>query len=352
MKKLPNWIYILGGIILIIVSKFIFFAPKNNKNVNIKGKQHEPLTVNYIILKHDTLKEDVYSTGKIGAINQISILPEINGKIISVNFKEGETVSKGSLLVKLNDQELQAQLLKANTQISLSENKLNRLKKLIQINGVSKEDVEIQENELNSLKADKEFILAQIAKTNIVAPFNGVIGLKNVSEGSFVSTNTPIASLVQLNPLFIEFSVSEKYSTLLTKLLPVTFNSEINKEKQIAKIYAIEPKIDELTKTIKVRALINDKTQYYPGSFVKVYLSIGEINDALLIPTQCVIPTLKGQKVFISKNKIATEVDVVVGDRTDSKIQIISGLNVGDTIITTGLLMVKNGAELNLIKSN
>lgn len=205
MKKLPNWIYILGGIILIIVSKFIFFAPKNNKNVNIKGKQHEPLTVNYIILKHDTLKEDVYSTGKIGAINQISILPEINGKIISVNFKEGETVSKGSLLVKLNDQELQAQLLKANTQISLSENKLNRLKKLIQINGVSKEDVEIQENELNSLKADKEFILAQIAKTNIVAPFNGVIGLKNVSEGSFVSTNTPIASLVQLNPLFIEF---------------------------------------------------------------------------------------------------------------------------------------------------
>ena len=352
MKKIPNWILILVLIILIIVSKFIFFAPKNEKLTGNKGKQQGPLSVNYLVVNYETLKEDIYSTGKIGAINQISILPEVNGKIISVNFKEGEFVSKGSLIVKLNDQDLQAQLLKSKTQITLSENKLNRLKKLIQINAVSKEEIEIQENELNSLKADRDFILAQIAKTNVIAPFSGVVGLKNVSEGSYVTVNTPIASLVQLNPLFVEFSVSEKYSSILTKTLSVTFNSEINKEKQTAKIYAIEPRVDELTKTIKVRALFNDKTQYYPGSFVKVYLSLGEFKEALLIPTQCIIPTLKGQKVFISKNGKATEVEVTVGERTDSKIQITNGLTIGDTIITTGLLSIKNGADLKLIKSN
>lgn len=351
MKKTPNWIIIVVVIALVIASKFIFFAPKEDSSAAAKGKPKGPVAVNYYVVKASTFDNDVFATGKIGALNQIDILPEVGGKVTVIYFKEGETVNKGNVLVKLNDADLQAQLLKSKTQIVLSEQKLERLKKLISINGISKEELDIQENELSSLKADQAYILAQLAKTTIVAPFTGVIGLKNISEGSFVNIATPIASLVQTKPLYVEFSVPEKYSNLFNKGIVVKFSNDNNKEQQTATIYAIEPRVDELTKTIKARATYNGNEHFYPGSFVKVFANLGATQNALMIPTQCVIPTLKGQKVFIAKNGIATEVMVTIGVRTDDKIQIIEGINVNDTVITTGLLSIKKESTLKLLKS-
>jgi membrane fusion protein, multidrug efflux system len=351
MKKIPNWIIIVVLIALVIASKFIFFAPKEDTAAAIKGKAKGPISVNYYIVKPVNFDNDVFATGKIGALNQIDVLPEVGGKVTAIYFKEGETVSKGTLLVKLNDADLQAQLLKSKTQISLSEQKLERLKKLMTINGISKEELDIQENELNSLKADQAYIVAQLAKTNIVAPFTGMVGLKNISEGSFVNMTTPIVSLVQVKPLYVEFSVPEKYSGLFNKGIDVKFSNDHSKEQQIATIYAIEPRVDEMTKTIKARASYNGNENFYPGSFVKVFVNMGATQNALMIPTQCVIPTLKGQKVFIAKNGIAVEIPVTIGVRTDDKIQIIEGISAGDTVITTGLLSVKKDAELKLLKS-
>ena len=294
---------------------------------------------------------EVFATGKIGALNQIDLLPEVGGKVMAIYFKEGETVNKGSVLVKLNDADLQAQLLKSKTQITLSEQKLERLKKLLEIKGVSQEEFDMQQNELNSLKADQAYILAQLAKTSIVAPFTGMVGLKNISEGSYVNTSTPIVSLVQVKPLYVEFSVPEKYSGLFSKGIQVKFSNDNNKDVQTATIYAIEPRVDELTKTIKARATYNGNEHFYPGSFVKVFANLGETQNVLMVPTQCVIPTLKGQKVFVSKNGIATEAMVTIGVRTDEKIQIIDGLQEGDTVITTGLLGLKKETPLKLLKS-
>ncbi len=352
MKKIPNWIIIVVVIALVIASKFIFFAPKEDAAAAAKGKPKGPVAVNYYVVKATAFSNDVFATGKIGALNQIDILPEVGGKVTAIYFKEGETVNKGSVLVKLNDADLQAQLLKSKTQIALSEQKLERLKKLISVNGISKEELDIQENELNSLKADQAYILAQLAKTTIVAPFTGVIGLKNISEGSFVSMNTPIVSLVQTKPLYVEFSVPEKYSNLFNTGIAVKFSNDNMKEAQTATIYAIEPRVDELTKTIKARATYNGNEHFYPGSFVKVFANLGETQNALMIPTQCVIPTLKGQKVFIAKNGIATEAMVTIGVRTDDKIQIIEGINAGDTVLTTGLLSIKKESSLKLLKSS
>lgn len=351
MKKIPNWIIIVVVIALVIASKFIFFAPKEDVATAGKGKPKGPVAVNYYVVKPTVFDNDVFATGKIGALNQIDILPEVGGKVMAICFREGETVNKGSLLVKLNDADLQAQLLKSKTQIALSEQKLERLKKLIAINGISKEELDVQESELNSLKADQAYITAQIAKTNIVAPFAGVIGLKNISEGSFVNMNTPIVSLVQTKPLYVEFSVPEKYSSLFNKGIAVKFSNDNSEEQQTATIYAIEPRVDEMTKTIKARASYNGSKHFYPGSFVKVFANLGETQNALMVPTQCVVPTLKGQKVYVAKNGIATEAMVTIGVRTDDKIQIIEGINAGDTVITTGLLSLKKDAELKLLKS-
>lgn len=355
MKKIPNWIIIIVVIGFIIASKFLFFSKKqDDKSIAAKSKNKGPIGVNYFVAKPVAFSNDVFATGKIGALNQIDILPEVSGKVIAIYFKEGESVNKGALLVKLNDADLQAQYLKSKTQIVLSEQKLERLKKLIAINGVSQEEYDMQQNELNSLKADQAYIIAQLAKTTIVAPFSGIVGLKNISEGSFVTSNLPIASLVQLKPLYIEFSVPEKYSNLFKKGIKIKFSSENGNSKELypASIYAIEPKVDELTKTIKARAMYIGSETFYPGSFVKVFANLGETENTIMIPTECVIPTLKGQKVFISKNGIATEAMVTIGVRTDEKIQVIEGLQSGDTILTTGLLSIKKEAQLKLLKSN
>lgn len=353
MKKVPNWLIVLVILGLLIGSKFLFFNKKEDPSA-AKGKGNAPVAVNYYVLQPDTFTNDVFATGKIGAFNQIEILPEVSGKVTSIQFKEGEAVSKGSLMVKLNDADLQAQLLKAKTQAELSELKLGRLKKLIAINGISQEELDAQENELNAYKADQAYIAAQIAKTNITAPFTGVVGLKNISEGSFVSSQTPIATLVQVKPLYVEFSVPEKYSALFAKGIDVKFSNDNDaiEKAQTAKIYAIEPIVDENTKTIRARAMYSGSQDFYPGSFVKVYAGLGQTKNALLVPTQCVIPTLKGQKVFVVKNNTATEVPVTIGVRTDTKIQVVEGLQPGDTVITTGLLSVKKDAKLKLLKQS
>lgn len=351
--KIPNWIIIVIVIALLVASKFLFFNKKKpDAAAANKDKNKMPVAVNYYVVKPTQFANNVFATGKVGAFNQIDIIPEVSGKVTEVYFKEGETVNKGSMLVKLNDADLQAQLLKSKTQIKLSEQKLDRLKKLITINGISQEELDMQENELNGLKADQAYITAQLAKTNIAAPFTGVLGLKNISVGSFVGPTMPIISLVQVKPLFVEFSVPEKYNGMFKKDLVVTFSADNNITSKTfsATIYAIEPRVDETTKTIKARAIYNGTEDFYPGSFVKVYVNLGETENTLMVPTQAVVPTLKGQKVIVSDHGVAKDVMVNIGVRTDTQIQVLDGLNAGDTVITTGLLSVKKDSKLKLLK--
>ncbi len=351
MKKIPNWIIALIVILIIISSKFIFFPKKEDNSLINKKNNKGPVAVNYFVVHTTNFDNNVFTNGKIVSLNQIDIVSEVNGKVTAIYFKEGEIVNKGSVLLKLNDADLQAQLLKIKTQIQLSELKLNRLNKLFEINGISQEELDIQKNELSLLKSDQAYVLAQLAKTTIIAPFTGVVGLKNISEGSYVNTSTSIVSLVQLNPLYIEFSVPEKYNFILKKGILIKFLTESNTDTCEATVYAIEPKIDEATKTIKARAMYEGSKQLYPGAFVKVFANLKDIQNTIMIPTQCVIPTLKGQKVFVVKNRMSVEVMVKLGVRTDEKVQIIEGLQPFDTVITTGLLGLKKDMNLKLLKS-
>jgi len=354
VNKVPNWIIIILVIAALIASKYIFFAKKDDKGGSAsKSKTSMPVTANYYIALEQVLSNSLSVIGKTGAFNQVDILPEINGKITAIYFKEGENVTKGTLLVKLNDADLQAQLLKIKTQIKLSELKLNRLKQLLQVKGVSVEEYEVQENELNVLKAEEAFTLAQLAKTNINAPFSGVLGLKKVSEGAYVNANTPIVSLVQMSPLYIEFSLPEKYSQLINKGDKINFKMEqgMGPFNLNAQVYAIEPIIDEATKSIKLRAQFNGTPNFYPGVFVLVQVNLTESAKAIMVPTQCIIPTLKGQKVFIYKNGNAIETPVKIGFRNDQMIQIMEGLTAGDTVLTTGLLGIKKDSKIKLLKA-
>jgi membrane fusion protein (multidrug efflux system) len=342
--KLKNLLIGVIVVAILIGAKFIFFPNKPGQAANSgKGGAASPLNnVTAYVIKTENISNDITASGTIRANEDVQLQPELSGKITQINFKEGSKVNKGELLVKINDADLQASYKKLELQQKLADQKIQRLKQLLAINGVSQEEYDMAQSDYNTIKADIDFASAQILKTEIKAPFNGVIGLKNVSEGAFITPATVIASIQQIDPVKIDFSVPERYSSFLKKNGKVVFTIEGIKKEQQGEIFAIEPKIDLTTRTVQVRAICpNSNNDIYPGAFAQVKIELRTIDNAMMIPTEAIIPDVKGEKVFILKNGKTDYARVETGLRTESKIQITNGLKVGDTILTTGIMQLK-----------
>lgn len=349
--KLKNFIIIVLLICMLLVIKFVFFPSESHPDSKAAaGSRGAALSnVTAIVIKPEKLSNEVYASGTILANEEVQLQSELSGKITQLNFQEGSKVNKGQLLVKINDADLQANYKKLQLQYQLAEDKLNRQKQLLAIKGISQEEFDTHQNQYNVIKADMDFATAQIAKTEIKAPFDGVIGLKNVSEGAYVSPSVVIAAIQQINPVKINFSVSERYSSIVKKDDKITFTLEGNKDVLSGQVYAIEPKIDMSTRTMQVRAICpNAKGNIYPGAFARVQLALSDIDSALMIPTEAIIPDLKGKKVYRIKNGQAEQVKVITGLRTDLNIQIIEGLRAGDTVIVKGIMQLKRGSAVKI----
>lgn len=348
--RIRNIIIIIAVIAVLVTIKLLFFpSPSANKESGAPRNKGSKSNVTAMVVKPEKLSNEVFASGTILANEEVQLQPELSGKIVQLNFREGGLVSKGQLLVKINDADLQAQYKKLQLQYALAEERMGRQKQLLSISGISQEEFDVAQNQFNVIKADMDFATAQIAKTEIRAPFSGVIGLKNVSEGSYVTPATIIASIQQIDPVKIDFAVSERYSYLTKKGDKVIFSIEGNKEKLTGEVYAVEPKIDLNTRTLQIRAICpNSKGNIYPGAFARVQLALSDIDSALMIPTECIIPDMKGQKVYRIKNGAAEFARVETGLRTDARIQIMSGISPGDTIITTGLMQLKPGSQVKI----
>lgn len=314
-----------------------------------RGAGQATLTVNGIIVQPQELENVVRSSGTVLASESVDLAAEAAGRIERISFREGAKVQKDELLVTINDDDLQAQLKKTDLQIQLALEQEKRQRQLFEINGISKEQYDIALNQVNTLKADKENLVASIRKREIRAPFEGRIGLRYVSEGSYVSSTTRIASIQKISLLKVDFSIPEKYSDKVAVGDVVQFNSEETKQRFTGKLYAIEPKIDAATRTLQLRALCDNRSEtIFPGAYVQIELQLKRTADALMVPTQAVIPVLKGQTVFVTRNGAAVSVPVKTGTRTASAIQILEGIAAGDTIITTGLMQLRPGMPVKV----
>jgi len=347
--KSKNILIIVSVILILIGVKLTFLKPKNQGKPSGTGAMGKgmPSKLTAFIASASTLDNQLFSSGTVRANEEVMLMPEVAGKLIQINFKEGTNVSKGSLLAKISDVDLQAQLSKLNLQLKLARERETRLKSMIEIKGVSQEEFDSATNLVNTINADIEFIKAQIAKTEIRAPFDGQIGLRQVSEGSFVNSSTVIASIQQTKLLKIDFTVPEKYADIVVPGNIVKFTVDNINQTFTAKVDAIEPKIDEQTRNITIRAIYNNNGgKIYPGAFARIELSANKKQEAILIPTEAIIPELKGKKVFVNRSGKAIPVKVKTGLRNDARIEITEGLVVGDTVITTGIMTLKPEAEI------
>ena len=342
------------GIFIVIVAAIAFAkikyftketAPTGGQNpaaAGAKGGGAPATGVMGFVVKSEKLDNKIFATGSVVASEMVDLKPEVAGKIVQLNISEGKAVSKGQLLIKLNDEDLQAQVKKLNAQLKLTEQSAQRLKKLLDIKGVSQDEYDVVENQMNNIRADLEFTQAQIAKTELKAPFSGVIGLRSVSLGSYINASSQVANIQILNPIKVEFTVPEKYANQVKIGEAIAFTTEGTAERFNGKVYATDNQIDPITRSLKIRASVpNPKGSLKPGAFVKVDFSLKEIGNALMIPTEAIIPILKGQQIFVSKDGKAKPVVVEVGVRTDTRIQILNGIQVGDTVITSGLMSMK-----------
>lgn len=363
MKILRNIVIIACVIGALVFAKFKFFPSDTPKSAqarpatgggggasNVTGAGGgQPVAVSGYVVSPEELDNKIFATGSIIANEEVNLSPEISGKIVKLYFREGASVSRGQLLVKINDADLQAQMKKIEVQVKLAQEKEARFKQLLAIQGISQEEYDAVLNALNSLLADIQVIKAQIAKTEIRAPFDGVVGLKSVSEGSYVSPNATIAGIQQLNPIKIDFAVPEKYLGKVQTGNIITFSVEGLEESFKGKVYATEPKIDPNTRTLQIRATCpNPKQKILPGSFARIELILDRTEKAIMVPTEAIIPVLKGQKVMVNEGGKVKEVSIQAGLRTSTKVEVLSGLSMGDTVITTGLMQLRQGAPVKV----
>lgn len=347
MDMIFNRAFLLITVVLLIASCSKTDNSKQQANKQGSGK----IPVEVMIINGQMIDNMIFSTGTLLANEEADLKPEISGRITGIHFKEGERVGKGQLLFKINDSELKAQLAKTEILEKQASDDESRKRRLLEINAISQEEFDNSLNALNAIKADKSFVQAQLEKTSIIAPFDGVIGLRQVSPGSYVNTGQILANIKSINPLKLEFSVPEKYSGLIRPGFPVTFLLSSSDKQYEGKVYAIEPGIDAETRAFKVRALCENIDQkLYPGAFAKVSVNLGRIENAMMIPSGALIPQINGQKAFVYKSGKVMNTDVEIGLRTSNQVQVTKGLSIGDTLICSGLLQIREGSEVNVIK--
>lgn len=318
-----------------------------------KGGSSAPLVVDGIIVKPVSFDNDLEVTGAIDANESVVLKSEVSGLVTGIYFQEGTTVSKGSVLVKVNDRDIQAQLQDALTKQKLSGTNENRAKQLLAKGAISQEEYDTALADLKSLQAQAQLIRAQLAKTTIRAPFTGRVGLRSISAGTYLTPATVIANLVSTNPVKVTFSVPEKYAGQIKVNSEIIFTTDGSSKENKGKVYAIEPGINAATRTLQIRALApNADNALLPGSFAKIKLALNTLQNAILIPNEAVVPVLKGKIVYIQKDGKAKEVKVEAGTRTDENIVITSGLKAGDTVLTTGSMALKKDApvKVHLVK--
>lgn len=347
-----SWFFIglLALILGVVLYNKVLFPPDNSGGKPMGGPPKE-MAVSAYVVEPQQLSNNIVASGTLLAFEEVDLHPEVSGKIISLNLNEGARVVKGDLLVKLFDADLQAQLRKLESQKETAERTEQRLKQLLSINGIGQQEYDNALTQLKGIIADMDYTKAQISKTEIRAPFNGVVGLRNVSNGAFVSPTTSIAILQQIDPLKIDFTIPEKYQSSIKRDDQLRFSVDGFSATFQGKVYAIEPRVDEATRTIKIRALVqNPNARLFPGAFAKVDVGLKTIDNALMVPTQCIIPEARNKKLIVVKNGKAEFRKVETGIRNESFIQITSGVEAGDTVVATAIMYVKPDMALKVMK--
>ena len=322
----------------------------NAKKDAKKDKNAGPVTVDVSIAKPSVYANLVEANGSVLAAEFVELKPEVAGRIVYLNIREGQSVQAGTVLARLNDEDLQAQYKKVTAQLQLARINETRLKTILKAEGLNQADYDAALQQVNNLEADLAYTRALINKTEIRAPFTGVIGLRNVSIGAFVSQQSVLATIQQTTSLKVDFVMPETYASAVYQGKKVEVISDLGESFQ-AVISGVEPQVNTATRNLKIRAIISQNTKALsPGAFVRVNFNEGEARPRIFVPSNCIIPETRFKKVALIKNGKAQMTVVETGVRTGNDVEIVKGINEGDTFAINGILFLKPDSEVKIRK--
>lgn len=313
------------------------------------GGQNRALNVNAQVVKYSDLEDIIRITGFLLPDEEVDLSFESSGKITNIFFKEGSNVKKGQLLAKINDKPLQAELQKLEAQLPLARDRVFRQRSLLAKDAVSQEAYESVNTELDKLMADVELVKARIAQTELRAPFDGIIGLRQVSEGAYASPTVIISKLTKIMPLKVEFTVQEAYANQIQNGTVLNFTVKGDDSSHRASVYAVESKLDETALSLRARALYtNPGGRIKPGQAATIEIILNDTQNAIVVPSLSVKTELGRDIIYVYKNGTAQQVIVEKGMRTSSDIQIVKGLNIGDTLLVSGVMQLRDGMPVTI----
>lgn len=346
---MSNNSYLLFFLVFFLVS----CGKKEQPPAAAAGAPKAALSVNAVegfVIKPTVLTEKVTASGNLVPAEETELHPEASGRVVSLNLPEGKAVRKGDLLLKIFDEDLKTQLRKLETQLKQAEITEQRLGELLKVKGVSQQEYDLAVLQTQTFRADIELLRVNLAKTELRAPYDGILGLRRISPGAYVTPATAITTLRSASALKLDFSVPEKYSQQLRIGQTLEFTVEGGAAPHRATVQATEQRINEGTRDLQVRATVNDSRGLLPGAFAEVSLALGNKPQALMVPNQAIIPQARDKKVILSKGGKAKFVTVKTGVRQAGLIEITEGVQPGDTVCTTGMLFLRPDAQINFSK--
>jgi len=349
MKKLRTYLKV------IVVSTAIVACTTQAADQSDQGTADVmKLPVDVKVVKNLPITQEEVVAGSILPTREVTIMSEVSRKVTGIYFQDGQVVSKGQLLYKLDDAEITARLKQVDAELSLAKLNESRLSDLLLSESVRQEEYDVANTKLQSLLATEELLKVELGRNSIHAPFGGTIGITKVEIGSFVSPGTPLVSLQEQGQIKIAFDVSEKYIAQVKKGTRISFSTSTNDAKQTAYVIATESGIDALSRSITVHAIADNKQgAYKPGMSAQVHFStIEEGTKGIVLPTESLIPGTKGYSVFVVKNGMAKISPVSIGSRTESDALITSGLMDGDTVMVSNILRTGDGTPVQVVTAN
>ena len=323
--------------------------PSTVANPTSNSQRARAVSVTGYLVAPKPMEKSIQATGNLIAYESVAIRSERSGKLVNLNVRESGYIKKGTLLAQIDDEELKAQNDRLDINLELAEKEWERGKELLGIQGISEEELDRLENRVKEINAEKAILNIQIEKSKVFAPFSGILGLKQISQGAYVTPNDILIELQQIDPIKLEFEIPEKYLSDVKQGQPLKFTVVGADQAFNAVVYAIGTEISPTTRTFKVRATSKNGARLLkPGQFAKIELVTEVKEDAVLIPTDAVIPVLDGKQVYLVKNGKATATPIITGERRASEVEIMQGIQIGDTLLVSGLLNLTDGVPVKV----
>lgn len=350
---LRNILIAVIGVLIIGFALYPKLKPSGEGAATQAPRGSTGMAVDAVAVLPQRIENAIRATGTILANESVELRSEIPGRVERIYFREGQKVKKGEVLFAIDDQEIVAQVERLRFVQKLNEDIEFRQRQLLEREAISREEYEIALTSLNTTLSDLKEREARLEKHRYLAPFDGVIGLRQVSEGSYITPGDLFGTLYNINPVKIEFAVPERYGNEVQQGDSVFFSVEASPETFSGVVYAYEPRVDPRTRTVAIRALSrNDRQILMPGQFARISYVLDVIEDALMVPSEAVIPELNGHKIFVYRGGKVEEQRVDIGMRTEREVQIVAGFQPGDTIITSGILQIRPGMPVSIREVN